>query len=117
MNGCVGTTHADVRGELVHFAADGQLVAVGSAVRNQGEAIVAGLRNGDAWHGTQRSRVIEPRFYDGGACPGDGGVALPVRWMLRAALGKSMGHEVGVVFGEDLRQRMGIQYVGMQRVI
>src|SRR5271168_3369920 len=115
MNGRVSTTHADVRGELVHFAADGQLVAFSTGVRNQGEAILAGLRDGDAWHGTQGSRVIEPRFYDGGACPGDGSVALSVRRMLRAALGEGMRHKVGVVFGEDLRHRLGIQYIGMQR--
>jgi hypothetical protein len=79
MNGRMITAKSDVRGQFVHFTADGKFVAVRSAVWEQRKTVFARLRDVDTGDRTERSIVVEPGFDDGGAGSSHSGMTLPIR--------------------------------------
>src|ERR1700683_3279473 len=116
VNRGLGASHTDIRGELIHFTAYGELVDVRAGVRNELGAVFAGLRNVEVVNRGEGSGVVEPGFDDGGAGSGNGGVTLAVRRMLRAAFWERVGHEVRAVGGEGTSESLGIENVAVNGV-
>ena len=77
---------------------------IGAGIRNERETIFTGLENLHPWNGRDRREIVEPGFYDSRAGSRHSTVSLAVGRMLRATLGKSVGHEIRTIFREGARR-------------
>jgi len=109
--------NGDVGGQFCSSRRDGHLAGVCAGVRHERETVFAGLPNLHTGHRGDGCEIIKPGFYDGGACACDGAVALAVRGMLRAAFRKCMREKISGVLSEHAGKGLGIQNVGMNRVV
>src|SRR5271165_1292157 len=110
-------THPDVRRNFVHLAANCHLVPVGTLIGHQRKAVLASLHDRETGDGGERCQIIEPSLHDSGASTSHGCVSLSVRWMLGTSLGKSVRHEIRAVLGIYPADCLGVEDVGMQRII
>src|SRR6266849_8728692 len=105
----------DVRGELVNFALDREVGWIEMGVL-QRQPVFARHNDGGVNKVVEGGGSVKGGIEDRGACARHRRVATWVGWVLRACFGISLRKEIGAFVCKYVRQRRGIQYVGVEGV-